>query len=111
MEDRDEALLTRLSGGTGLYQRLAGLPDITVASRGEKQFTLLARGLLSGSSVYLLDEAISAIDEDTAVALLDSFLELTAGASVVLVSHHVKLLGLDGWRRIELSPDHAGVGG
>ncbi|WP_257478586.1 ABC transporter transmembrane domain-containing protein [Acidipropionibacterium jensenii] len=109
--DWDEALLTRLSGGTGLYQRLAGLPDITVASRGEKQFTLLARGLLSGSSVYLLDEAISAIDVDTGVALLDSFLELTAGASVVLVSHHAQLLGLDGWRRIELSPDHAGVGG
>lgn len=109
--DWDEALLTRLSGGTGFYQRLAGLPDITVASRGERQFTLLARGLLSGSSVYLLDEAISAIDVDTAVALLDSFLELTAGASVVLVSHHAELLGLAGWRRIEVSPDHAGVGG
>jgi ATP-binding cassette subfamily C protein CydC len=56
-------------------------------SGGERQRLALARVLLAGFEVVVLDEPTEHLDEATALALLDDLLATTAGRSVLLVTH------------------------
>src|SRR4029079_1729709 len=74
----------------------------------------LARGLLSGRPVLLLDEPVGHLDHATAEAVLGALTGSTTGQSVVMASHRPE--GLAGFDRvIDLSrqtgdPDRAGGG-
>lgn len=98
----DADKVSRLSADTGLLERLQNRDDMTVCSSGERQFMLVCRALLSGSTVYLLDEAFSALDQSSATAIMNSFIEMTAGSTIFFVSHHGEPPQTTTWKRVSL---------
>ncbi len=59
----------------------------TAVSGGQRQRIALARTLLHGASVLVLDEPTASLDEEAGRRLLDDVLEATSGRSVLLVTH------------------------
>jgi len=77
-------------------------------SGGQKQRTSLARGLIRGSPVLLLDDCFSAVDTETEDKILTRLRQLREGRTTLLVSHRVstaqhadKIFMLDEGRIIE----------
>jgi peptide/nickel transport system ATP-binding protein len=74
----------------------------------------IARALAVAPAVLVLDEALSALDRDTALRILGLVLELRArhGLAIVFISHDLSLVGriadrvvvLDGGRIVEEGP-------
>ncbi len=58
-------------------------------SGGQKQRTSLARGLIRGSPVLLLDDCFSAVDTQTEERILTRLRTLRKGMTTILVSHRV----------------------
>ena len=61
-------------------------------SGGERQRISIARCLLKGSSVMLVDEATAALDSKTAVAITNSILEIE-GLTRIIVTHRLRSMG------------------
>ncbi len=68
-------------------------PHGSAMSGGERQRLALARLLLAERSLLVLDEPTEHLDPQTADALTDDLLAVTAGRSTVLITH--RLRGLD----------------
>lgn len=92
----DDAEVIAALGAAGLGDWLQGLPqglDTRLGagarglSGGERARLSIARALLSGRPVMLLDEPVAHLDHATAVAVLDDLLASRGGRSVVVVSH------------------------
>jgi ATP-binding cassette subfamily C protein CydC len=103
---RDEPVVAALVEA-GLGHWLAGLPDglDTVLgtggrgiSGGERARLGIARALLSGRPVLLLDEPVAHLDHATAVSVLGDLVDATRGRTVVMVTHRPD--GLDGFDRV-----------
>ncbi len=58
-------------------------------SGGQKQRTSLARGLIRGAPVLLLDDCFSAVDTETEDKILTQLRKLRKGRTTLLVSHRV----------------------
>lgn len=97
-ETADDAALLAALDAVGLPLPQATLPQglatpigdgDTGVSGGQAQRIGVARALLSGATLWLLDEPTAALDELTRDRLLDQLLPLarTAGAAVLLASH------------------------
>lgn len=80
---------------------LEGLPDGLAAmvgehgralSGGERQRLALARVVLSGARVVVIDEPTEHVDDVTAVALLDDLMATLAGRTVVVITHRRDLV-------------------
>lgn len=61
-------------------------------SGGQAQRIQIARALCKDAPIILLDEPISALDQDTGHSVLDSLCKLTNGKTVVHVTHHQETL-------------------
>jgi ATP-binding cassette subfamily B protein len=66
-------------------------------SGGERQRIALARALLRGGRVWLLDEPTAGLDEQTARDLVDVLLEITRGRTTLWVTHEPKLIARLDW--------------
>ena len=101
--DADDAALAGVLARAGLEGWLAGLPgglDTMLGaggsdvSGGERRRLLLARALLVGAPLLLLDEPAEHLDPATADSLIGDLLD--AGPGVVLVTHRISpLAGAD----------------
>jgi len=87
----------------GLAEKVRSLPDglETPAgedglrfSGGERQRLALARALLKGAPLWVLDEFTSQLDRTTEEGLLSRFARLRAGRSVLLISHREAALAV-----------------
>jgi ABC-type multidrug transport system ATPase subunit len=86
-EERAPELLERL----GLWERVDDLPS--KFSRGLRQKTMLAIGLIRPFSLLLLDEPFVGLDPSGQAAIVDLMLEaVEAGATVVASTHQPTLL-------------------
>jgi ATP-binding cassette subfamily B protein len=72
------------------YDSVLGEKGITL-SGGQRQRVVLARALLAGAQVLLLDDALSAVDTDTELRILDNLRRLAAeqNRTVIMVSHRL----------------------
>ncbi|QPC85007.1 ABC transporter ATP-binding protein [Phototrophicus methaneseepsis] len=108
-----DEMITQMRNG---YDTLLGkwLEDGEEASGGNWQKIALARAFLRDSQIIILDEPTSAIDAIAEEALFKKIRELTAGKTVILISHRlssVKMADtihvLDQGRIIESGPHEA----
>ncbi|MDE6749084.1 MAG: ATP-binding cassette domain-containing protein, partial [Lachnospiraceae bacterium] len=61
-------------------------------SGGQAQRIQIARALCKNASIILLDEPVSALDEDTGRSILNALNGLTEGKTVIHVTHHRETL-------------------
>jgi ABC-type multidrug transport system fused ATPase/permease subunit len=65
-------------------------------SQGQRQVIGIARAILRRSAVVIMDEAMSSIDEETALKLQQVMREELSGATVVTVAHRANTEGVAG---------------
>ncbi|MFD0663385.1 ABC transporter ATP-binding protein [Thermocatellispora tengchongensis] len=77
-------------------------------SGGERQRLTIARAILSGAPVVVLDEATAALDPDSETAVQQALSKLVAGKTVLVIAHRLhtisgagRILVLDGGRLAE----------
>nr|WP_052478778.1 ABC transporter ATP-binding protein [Kibdelosporangium sp. MJ126-NF4]CEL19864.1 ABC transporter ATP-binding protein [Kibdelosporangium sp. MJ126-NF4] len=58
-------------------------------SGGERQRLTIARAMLSGAPVVILDEATAALDPDGETAVQDALAELASGKTVLVIAHRL----------------------
>ena len=76
-----------------------------VLSRGNRQRLTLARALLYGPRILLLDEPFTGLDEESAVRLLGILDELVASGHTVIMTTHDRLVAESGPRRLIVLAD------
>lgn len=79
-------LLERLPQGLGTLVDEAGMRF----SGGERHRIALARVLLQGAPVVILDEPFAALDPATERELLDTLLDVLADRTLILITHHLQ---------------------
>jgi len=77
-------------------------------SGGERQRLTIARAILSGAPIVVLDEATAALDADSEAAVQDALAALAVGKTVIVIAHRLhtiagadQILVLDGGRLVE----------
>ncbi|WP_246843084.1 ABC transporter ATP-binding protein [Allokutzneria sp. NRRL B-24872] len=77
-------------------------------SGGERQRLTIARAILSGAPIVVLDEATAALDPDSEAAVQDALAALAVGKTVIVIAHRLhtiaeadQILVLDGGRVAE----------
>lgn len=83
----DQALAEMALG----YDTLVGERGVTL-SGGQKQRVAIARTLLAGAPVLLLDDSLSAVDTKTDANIRAALLRQAAGTTIILISHRVTTL-------------------
>jgi ATP-binding cassette subfamily B protein/subfamily B ATP-binding cassette protein MsbA len=105
----DERAVLHACEAAQLCEWISSLPeglDTFVGERGGKvsggqaQRIAIARAMAKDAPVVLLDEPASALDSDTSAALIEALERLTAGKTVLHVSH--RLENLTGCKRVLL---------
>ncbi|MDA3645320.1 ABC transporter ATP-binding protein/permease [Saccharopolyspora indica] len=82
-------------------------------SGGELQRLTIARAVLSGAPIVVLDEATAALDPDNEAAVQDALAELVAGKTVIVIAHRLhtirqadQILVLDHGQLVESGRHH-----
>ncbi len=77
----------QLVGLPGMDPEQPAGPGGTWLSGGERQRVAIARGLLAGADVFLLDEPTAHVDHDGAARLVQDLSVALAGRTVIVVAH------------------------
>jgi ATP-binding cassette subfamily B protein len=125
----DDGRLEQVSGVAQLTEALPALPDgyeTLIGERGinlsggQKQRTAIARALAQDPPVFVLDDALSAVDTQTEARILAGLRSALVGRTSIIVSHRLAavrdadwILVLDGGRIVEqgVHPDLLAAGG
>jgi ATP-binding cassette subfamily B protein len=125
----DDGRLEQVSGVAQLTEALPALPDgyeTLIGERGinlsggQKQRTAIARALAQDPPVFVLDDALSAVDTQTESRILAGLRSALVGRTSIIVSHRLAavrdadwILVLDGGRIVEqgVHPDLLAAGG
>ena len=113
----DDGRLERVAETSQLSEALAALPrgfDTMLGERGinlsggQKQRAAIARALAQSPPIFVLDDALSAVDAQTETKILAGLRDALAGRTSVIVSHRLTavreadwILVLDGGRVVE----------
>lgn len=73
------------------YASMVGERGITL-SGGQKQRTAIARALLKGSPILILDDPLSAVDTETEKEILAALAQEQGARTVIIVSHRLSAL-------------------
>lgn len=118
----DDGRLERSSEAAQLTEALPALPqgyDTLLGERGvnlsggQKQRTAIARALAKDAPIFLLDDALSAVDASTEARILAALRSALVGKTTVIVSHRLaavrdasRILVLDRGRIVETGRHH-----
>ena len=113
----DDGRLDRVAAVSQLSEALPDLPDgydTTLGERGinlsggQKQRTAIARALAQDPPVFVLDDALSAVDAHTEARILAGLRDALAGRTSVIISHRLAavrdadwIIVLDGGKVVE----------
>jgi ATP-binding cassette subfamily B protein len=113
----DDGRLEQVSGVAQLTEALPALPDgyeTMIGERGinlsggQKQRTAIARALAQDPPIFVLDDALSAVDTQTEARILAALRNALVGRTSIIVSHRLAavrdadwILVLDGGRIVE----------
>ena len=98
--DEDVVMAAKISGA---YEFIHSHPrgyDMPIGERGaglsggQKQSVGVARALLSGSSIMLMDEPTNAMDQSTETNLISNLQKEVIDKTMILVTHKLNILGL-----------------
>ena len=81
-------VIERLPNG---YDTVLGA-DGAGLSGGERQRLTIARAVLSGAPIVILDEATAALDPDSESAVQNALAELAAGRTVLVIAHRLNTI-------------------
>ncbi len=110
------AALRRAGAGAWLDSLPDGLDTFVgeegaLVSGGQRQRIALARALLSGARILILDEPTAHLDEETATAVLDDLLAASGDTGLLLITHSPlrldrfdEVLALEGGKLVAASP-------
>lgn len=70
------------------YDTFLGERGLTL-SGGQKQRVSIARALIKGAPILLLDDALSAVDTETEETILKNLTEFSKGITTIIVTHRV----------------------
>jgi heme exporter protein A len=98
--ERVIAVMSELLDLDPILDRPAG-----VLSRGNRQRLTLARAMLYGPKILLLDEPFTGLDEESAVRLLAILDQLVASGHTVIMTTHDRLVAESGPRRLIVLAD------
>ena len=73
------------------YESLLGERGINL-SGGQKQRVAIARALLKPATIYIFDDAFSALDTRTEAQILQNVFEALKGKTLILISHRISTL-------------------
>ncbi|MFI2213326.1 ABC transporter ATP-binding protein [Streptomyces sp. NPDC020141] len=115
--DADDAEVRRAAAAAQLHEVIERLPDGYDTpldagggglSGGERQRLTIARAILSGAPIVLLDEATASLDPDSEAAVQDALAALAVGKTVIVIAHRLhtiagadQILVLDRGRLVE----------
>jgi thiol reductant ABC exporter CydD subunit len=88
--DRDVVAALHAAGAGALAQRLAS--DVTTLSAGEQRRVALARALLRGAPLLLLDEPTAHLDRRAAELVVATLATLSRACTVLVATHDPRLL-------------------
>jgi ATP-binding cassette subfamily B multidrug efflux pump len=75
----------------GKYEQLVGERGITL-SGGQKQRTAIARAIMRGPRILILDDSLSAVDTYTEEKILHNLREVRANRTTLIVSHRISTI-------------------
>ncbi len=99
--DADDTAIDAATRRAGLADEIASFPaglDTRIGERGvtlsggQRQRATLARALLRGGALLLIDDGFSAVDAETEAKVLSELRVASGGATTVVVSHRVAAL-------------------
>ena len=73
------------------YDTLVGERGVTL-SGGQKQRLAIARALITGPSVLILDDSFSSIDTNTEALILDDLKTITQNLTTIIISHRISTI-------------------
>ncbi len=85
------AIHDSISAFEGKYETLVGERGVTL-SGGQRQRVAIARALLRDAPVLVLDDALSAVDTRTEMAILDALRQRRGRRTTILIAHRISTL-------------------
>jgi ATP-binding cassette, subfamily B, bacterial len=88
---RAAAIHESIEGFDRKYDTLLGERGVTL-SGGQRQRTAIARALLKDAPVLILDDALSAVDTQTEVSILDQLKKRRGRQTVIIIAHRLSTI-------------------